>query len=185
MLLFFVRLCNSFVNEPYSCSIDALARLFSLNQADVWLCARAVGWFYLAVHPAGSLPCSPRCNAGVCFVTKCEYVPCSLTICRSEYLSSSKQFLSRRRFSCSYPHFFSFLLQIFLPFFLSILNLSILILYILGGHWCPLQMSPFCPLLTGHWCPLRLNFQGAIIQDVVDIRFIQSLLLPVNKSTVL
>jgi len=35
---------------------------------------------------------SPRCNAGVCFVTKCEYVPCSLTICRSVYLSSSKLF---------------------------------------------------------------------------------------------
>ena len=50
MLLLFVRLCNSFVNEPYSCSIDALARLFSLNQAGLWLCARAVGWFYLAVH---------------------------------------------------------------------------------------------------------------------------------------
>src|SRR6266699_4815800 len=62
------------------------------------------GGFILPYTAAVVVTCSPRCNAGVCFVTKCEYVPCSLTICRSEYLSSSKQFLSRRRFSCSYPH---------------------------------------------------------------------------------
>src|SRR6266567_6445998 len=47
------------------------------------------GGFILPYTAAVVVTPSPRCNAGVCFVTKCEYVPCSLTICRSlEFLCS-------------------------------------------------------------------------------------------------
>ena len=61
------------------------------------------------------------------------WVCAMFTYSLSQWVPFFKQakFLLRQGFSCSYPHFFSFLLQIFLPFFLSILHLSILLLYII------------------------------------------------------
>src|SRR5258708_7895992 len=70
-----------------------------------WLRARISTRFYLAVHHrSGCYPLAVQ-TAGVCCSLLCGYAPCSLTIFRSEYFSSSKKnFRGGVGFTFSYPH---------------------------------------------------------------------------------
>jgi hypothetical protein len=66
------------------CSFDALASNELAVLAVVKLRERGTTRFYLALHRVAVVTRSPRRIVGVCFMTMCEYVPCSLTMCRSE-----------------------------------------------------------------------------------------------------
>jgi hypothetical protein len=54
------------VNEEYSPSVGASAPSVCLSQAIVWRCGRISARFYLALHPAGSLPVGSAVPVGCC-----------------------------------------------------------------------------------------------------------------------
>ncbi len=121
--------------------IDATASMKHAVQAEWWLCDRISARLYLAVHPrTGRYPlvvqyCGERC------LVKCEWLSCSLTICRSLRLYYNKQKLC----VASVFHIVIHTWSVFIHLFLHCLPYPPT--YPLGNAWNACFFCFACPML--------------------------------------